>query len=885
MTDEQFPWLDWPQGFTPSNLQNLPQHAPRAEDSSNSHWRSPFYNSATTSTGQTPQVNNGSNQSQYYPTYQQQEESYVRLEDVVPYPSYRWGSPPTRGYSRPTSYLESTSGLPAASLTQQSPIRSTSRQLPTPVSQTQQPVVSSGESHAANNMYSSHDAKRRRLGPPVASQAPSQPVPKISSPVYAQNRQQSAAQETQTSSSFAYPSSSAPSRTTDSRVSQPTTQSSQPTARRASQQMARPGSQYIPPVQARQAPQGQQSSQLSQTSQVPQRTASPAISQTQAPRATQYAQRTQPKAQSRAQSSASPQTTAQNLPGRQQQPYATPNTTTLSLPQFVQPSATQIRPPQPVQRLDSIKSRRPSPHNRTSLPAPNAPKAAVQSTTQHTPQHNPGAGLQPAPRPVSRPTAQATSQPPPSQPVSWPAAYSAIPPVPHYVQQNLPQQQRPPSAQPAPPKAGAFRPPQTTPRMAQAQAPHTHPPSGPYGNLAAFSYQPENRAYRSHLKQRMDIVSRLNEKDAAQKITYDPKTIARDVLIAAGRHPTEASLNNHLFCLRNAFSAVDMNSDLATFKWDLVDPGQPSRDRAPQAPTQGTVRQTSQTTPQPAVQVAPPPSFSQFSVELNNTRPPQHQQHPNSQQTFRQPPPRPKSQPQPQPQPPQVQLQVPPPQPVPAATPKTQAKAAAPSTPNSGMEKRRRGRPPGSTNKLKVAVPPPVAAPAASYPVFACHWGNCQSEHHNLDLLKKHLKKHVSLSMVCGWNGCTVTRAMPAAELMKHVKQAHLDPLAWKLGDGPAVPTSVDRESKTVPLTIPESNHPGNEDSLIFPASYSSIRAFNRVHGKHTQQEKAREIMKAVKRLKEHIGVGLDPGGCELATPVRNQRVSNEEDIYEVRSE
>jgi hypothetical protein len=95
----------------------------------------------------------------------------------------------------------------------------------------------------------------------------------------------------------------------------------------------------------------------------------------------------------------------------------------------------------------------------------------------------------------------------------------------------------------------------------------------------------------------------------------------------------------------------------------------------------------------------------------------------------------------------------------------------------------------------------------------------------------------------------------------------------------------VDRELKTVPLTIPESNHPGNEDSLIFPASYSSIRAFNRVHGKHTQQEKAREIMKAVKRLKEHIGVGLDPGGCELATPVRNQRVSNDEDVYEVRSE
>lgn len=91
--------------------------------------------------------------------------------------------------------------------------------------------------------------------------------------------------------------------------------------------------------------------------------------------------------------------------------------------------------------------------------------------------------------------------------------------------------------------------------------------------------------------------------------------------------------------------------------------------------------------------------------------------------------------------------------------------------------------------------------------------------------------------------------------------------------------------SSIVPLTIPESNQPGNEDSLIFPADYRSIRAFNRVHGNHSQHEKAGEIFKAVQRLKEHIGVGLDPGGCELASPLRNPRVSDDEDVYEVRSQ
>lgn len=86
-----------------------------------------------------------------------------------------------------------------------------------------------------------------------------------------------------------------------------------------------------------------------------------------------------------------------------------------------------------------------------------------------------------------------------------------------------------------------------------------------------------------------------------------------------------------------------------------------------------------------------------------------------------------------------------------------------------------------------------------------------------------------------------------------------------------------------VPLTRPDLSQLGEEeDSLILPASYSSIRAFNRVHRKNTPQEKATEILKAVERLKERIGVGLDPGGCELATPARNERVSNDEEVYEL---
>lgn len=84
------------------------------------------------------------------------------------------------------------------------------------------------------------------------------------------------------------------------------------------------------------------------------------------------------------------------------------------------------------------------------------------------------------------------------------------------------------------------------------------------------------------------------------------------------------------------------------------------------------------------------------------------------------------------------------------------------------------------------------------------------------------------------------------------------------------------------PFAPPGTSQTGGEDSLIFPASDSSIRAFNKVHENTSRPQKAEEILKAVQRLKERIGVGLDPGGCELATPARNERVSNDEEVYVV---
>ena len=70
-----------------------------------------------------------------------------------------------------------------------------------------------------------------------------------------------------------------------------------------------------------------------------------------------------------------------------------------------------------------------------------------------------------------------------------------------------------------------------------------------------------------------NVIRVMNRNDALRRSTYNPKTICRDILVSSGKHPTMAPLNYHLDILRNNFDEVDNNSDLSTFRWDLVDPG------------------------------------------------------------------------------------------------------------------------------------------------------------------------------------------------------------------------------------------------------------------------------------------------------------------------
>jgi hypothetical protein len=73
-----------------------------------------------------------------------------------------------------------------------------------------------------------------------------------------------------------------------------------------------------------------------------------------------------------------------------------------------------------------------------------------------------------------------------------------------------------------------------------------------------------------------NLAKQVDRKDALRRSKYDIRTLARDVLLATGKHPDLLPLNGHLESLRNAFpAAINFNSDLATLRWDLIDGGEP----------------------------------------------------------------------------------------------------------------------------------------------------------------------------------------------------------------------------------------------------------------------------------------------------------------------
>lgn len=72
-----------------------------------------------------------------------------------------------------------------------------------------------------------------------------------------------------------------------------------------------------------------------------------------------------------------------------------------------------------------------------------------------------------------------------------------------------------------------------------------------------------------------NVVQPLDRTKALRRNTYNPATIARDVLLACGRYPGERQLNQHLEILKQSIDQITNDSDLSTIRWDIIDPGSP----------------------------------------------------------------------------------------------------------------------------------------------------------------------------------------------------------------------------------------------------------------------------------------------------------------------
>lgn len=303
------------------------------------------------------------------------------------------------------------------------------------------------------------------------------------------------------------------------------------------------------------------------------------------------------------------------------------------------------------------------------------------------------------------------------------------------------------------------------------------------------------------------LIEPLDKKKALRRNTYNPATIARDVLIACGRHPSERQLNQHLDVLKVHLSQISNESDLSTIKWDLIDPGNPppgyfkdgiqaltedaddEDDSEDEAAIREARRGSSLHAPggESARVQALPEATNPFIKQKRRGRPPRNSL-PNTTT-----PSTPKQQTS------SVIMSESAPRPSAAATVGYSAfRSATESGPDGQPLPKKKGRPVGwrkaihgsaaaqqrpATNghagKYKPQQPstlrnvgtsgepihigsrsPSVANRVPQYQSFKCKWQNCKAELHNLETLKKHVfkvhkKETLQSTLECLWSSCS----------------------------------------------------------------------------------------------------------------------------------
>lgn len=399
----------------------------------------------------------------------------------------------------------------------------------------------------------------------------------------------------------------------------------------------------------------------------------------------------------------------------------------------------------------------------------------------------------------------------------------------------------------------------TTPMPGPATATMTEPVTVPSSTAQAIKRKgPTNEQLQyERIKGKM-VVEPIMRDRVARRSTYDSRTIARDILLATGRHPDMRPLNSHLNAMQKLLGdrggMLDQSgnkSDLATIKWDILDPDPPNKVEVPSkkqsdehvlqdpngiarstevdgadADDEEDMRSTSQK-PLAAPEGSKSVSVrgSAFDLRANSNADANVNNKPLKVPKKRGRPPRSSA-------PtagafPSVNSPMESASSRLSGTPRqvSTTPAVAPTgTPvgyaqfrqydENGKEIKKKGRPVGwrksvhsreaqgltpkksLTTKPKTSTSRPESQlQEPKYQVYKCHWLDCDAQLHSLEVLKKHVTKvhdrqHAEDKYRCRWRGCSsnTDAAFPFKDIsgwLGHIDKEHLQPVAWKLGDGP----------------------------------------------------------------------------------------------------
>ncbi|KAJ5657342.1 uncharacterized protein N7484_000991 [Penicillium longicatenatum] len=398
-------------------------------------------------------------------------------------------------------------------------------------------------------------------------------------------------------------------------------------------------------------------------------------------------------------------------------------------------------------------------------------------------------------------------------------------------------------------------------------------------------HMPRTKLASKNKLKRLDFVQPLGISDMFLKDSYDVTTIARDVLIAAGKHPSEEVLNYHLHPLMKIIPAMDYSSDLTSLRWDRIDPIIYARDKRPRNPPTRPPAQ-----PINAIGAVALSSFHDSSL------PPQPSLLPSNPHLAKSDPsipfPLPSSStpiPTPERAPSILQAATETPTTKPSSTPRSKIPAASPpprtkealqpqvvidSSPQKMPPTRKRvGRPRKDAKRDNAAVTvSSPSQPPTQYPVFKCRWESCQTELHTLVLLQKHvLKAHIPHNITCGWMECDNSTPMAASAMWEHMRDTHIEDYAWTLGDGPAVPSPGEDDQIGSPA-IPQFNlfdRQARVSTVLLPLDPQVVKTYSKSHRINTPEQRAELFKNAGYRWKEEVGPDVDISDRRLSTPSR----------------